>query len=107
MKGALARLSCPYNTARTTPTSRQPCRTDTRKPNPESHNVFRAQFMSMKFPGFATLLMCAALVFAQQPAANTKTKLLDITQRLLDAIALGDKSVWAQYLAEDVVFTGD
>jgi hypothetical protein len=63
--------------------------------------------MSMKFPGFATLLMCAALVFAQQPAANTKTKLLDITQRLLDAIALGDKSLWAQYLADDVVFTGD
>jgi len=63
--------------------------------------------MLMKLPGFATFLVCAALVFAQQPAADSNTQLLDITQRLLDAIASGEKSLWEQYLANDVVFTGD
>jgi len=49
-----------------------------------------------------------AVVAAQRPSESGDSEvLIKITQQLLDDIAVGDRSRWSKYLADDCVVTGD
>src|SRR6202008_888746 len=63
-------------------------------------------FMSRIFL-IAFLMISPVFIFAQSAPSSTEEELKQITQQLLDAIAVGDKAVWDKYLADACIYSSE